>query len=179
MQGTNGHLILDPAPDPVTKSGHPHNGNSANGNGIHQPDQRRVFIFSAKDSVACQNMKNRFADHIVKSPVSPADLAYTLSERRSLHPWVSAVSASNLEELADRLRETVRKPSSSSRRPRLGFVFNGQGAQWHAMGRELIDAYPVFGQGIRDAGDILKGFGADWILEGTQIHMNFCSIHLY
>ncbi|KAI3320950.1 type I polyketide synthase [Xylariaceae sp. AK1471] len=159
--GTNGHAIMEPAPKSSTRS----NGASVIHNGSHEADQWRIFVLSAKDSVACQNMMHRFADHIAKSPMPAANLAYTLSERRSLHPWVSAVSARNISELANRLREAGRKPSSASRRPRLGFVFNGQGAQWYAMGRELISAYPVFGQSVQEADGILKDYGASWSLK--------------
>ena len=53
---------------------------------------------------------------------------------------------------------------------RLGFVFNGQGAQWHAMGRELIATYPMFTESLRKADIILKEFGAPWSLEGKFIH---------
>ena len=51
--------------------------------------------------------------------------------------------------------------------PRIGFVFNGQGAQWHAMGRELIAAYPVFGSAILRADQMLKEYGATWSLHGS------------
>ena len=77
---------------------------------------------------------------------------------------VAAIPATTVSELADRLQEPARKPSHSSKRPRLGFVSNGQGAQWHAMGRELIPAYPVFGQAIHSADEILKEYGAPWSL---------------
>lgn len=30
-------------------------------------------------------------------------------------------------------------------------VFTGQGAKWYAMGRELIEAYPVFKEAIQEA----------------------------
>jgi acyl transferase domain-containing protein/NADPH:quinone reductase-like Zn-dependent oxidoreductase len=43
-------------------------------------------------------------------------------------------------------------------------VFTGQGAQWYAMGRELITTYPVFGASIKEADAILKDLGADWSL---------------
>ncbi|KAJ4296095.1 hypothetical protein N0V88_004797 [Collariella sp. IMI 366227] len=172
--GTNAHAILEPAP--VKKGAHSYgahnangnsaNGNSANGNGTHGtgPDLSYVFVLSAKDSVACQAMIRRFATHITETRPSLSDLAYTLAHRRSMHPWVAAVRAKTLDELADRLREPARKPLNASRRPRLGFVFNGQGAQWHAMGRELLTAYPVFGRAIREADAILKGYGASWCL---------------
>lgn len=169
--GTNSHAILEPAP--ATKKAHSNgshhaNGNSTNGNGIHStdPDRSYIFVLSAKDSVACQTMMRRFAAHVTETRPSPSDLAYTLAHRRSMHSWVAAVRAKTLDELADRLREPARKPLNASRRPRLGFVFNGQGAQWHAMGRELLTAYPVFGRAIREADAILKEYGASWCLMG-------------
>ena len=71
----------------------------------------------------------RLAAHIVETIPSVADLAYTLSERRSRHAWVAVTSARTVIKLVDRLHEPLRQPSHSSKRPRLGFVFNGQGAQ--------------------------------------------------
>ena len=99
----------------------------------------------------------------------PIDLAFTLAERRSLFNWVTAVRAKSLTELADRLEEPERKASRGARRPRLGFVFNGQGAQWYGMGRELINAYPVFRSAVLEAGRILKEYGATWSLHGTVV----------
>lgn len=162
--GTNGHIILDPAP--ISTIGARSNGAAAIDkiNGSYQAAQWRVYVVSAKDSIACQAMMRRLAAHIVESIPSVADLAYTLSERRSRHAWVAVIPARTVSELADRLQEPARKPSHSSKRPRLGFVFNGQGAQWHAMGRELIPAYPVFGQAIHVADEILKEYGASWSL---------------
>lgn len=187
--GTNSHLILEPPPASSAKenglnrhaNGHNgvHNG-EANGNGIlngssdgvhngnghANVDQSRVFILSAKDSVACQTMMDIFATKVETTKPSVSDLAYTLTHRRSMHPWVAAVRARTIDELAERLRDPLIKPSNTSKRPRLAFVFNGQGAQWHAMGRELIDAYPVFGRSIQEADEILKEYGASWSLKG-------------
>ncbi|KAK7959439.1 Compactin diketide synthase [Apiospora aurea] len=185
--GTNGHLILEPYPSPsalqngsnglgngyngvhngVTNGNGIANGSSNgthNGNGHADTTRSQVFLLSAKDSVACQTMMDVFATHVEKTEPSVEDLAYTLANRRSIHSWVTAVRAQTIEELAKRLRDPLVKPSSTSKRPRLAFVFNGQGAQWHAMGRELIDAYPVFGQSVREADKALREYGASWSL---------------
>ncbi|KAH7027192.1 uncharacterized protein B0I36DRAFT_412585 [Microdochium trichocladiopsis] len=171
--GTNGHVIMEAAPAAREA----------------REKQSRVYVVSAKDSSAVKSMAANLASFLRKAlkqhasiPQDDAaksgeegamlalpnssDLAYTLSERRSLLPWVIAVRASNLEELADRLEDPVynRPAHSSKRAARIGFVFNGQGAQWHAMGRELIFAYSEFEHGVRRAEEALKDLGAGWSL---------------
>jgi hypothetical protein len=43
------------------------------------------------------------------------------------------------------------------------------------MGRELINAYPVFGRSIQEADEILKEYGAPWSLRGTyEFHFESC-----
>jgi acyl transferase domain-containing protein len=128
----------------------------------------RIFVVSANDSVALKAMMANLANHVLTSVGDSmlGDLAYTLSERRSRMSLVAAVRASSRDELAGRLEEWSRKPSHVIRPPRLGFVFNGQGAQWHAMGRELISSYSVFGSAIQRADEILRRYGSTWSLRG-------------
>ena len=102
-----------------------------------------------------------------KEPL-PIDLAFTLAQRRSLFPWVTAIRAKTLSELADRLDVPGKASRAPAKKPRLGFVFNGQGAQWYAMGRELINGYPVFGSAMLEADRILKEYGASWSLHGMS-----------
>lgn len=113
-------------------------------------------------------MNNNLATYLSsQTPLpKPIDLALTLAERKSRFPWATAVRACTLAELAEKLGSPDRKPRRSLKAPRLGFVFNGQGAQWHAMGRELIAEYPVFRQSLSTADSILKEYGAVWSLQG-------------
>lgn len=154
------------------------NGDIASGN---KEDRSLVYVVSAKDSVASQGMNKSIAAYIRESIAnktgpSPVDLAFTLAERRSLFTWVTAIRATDLEELADRLDEPERKALRATKRPRLGFVFNGQGAQWHAMGRELIGTYPVFDSSLLEADRILKDYGATWSLHGKLPLLNVSGI---
>ena len=168
--GTNVHVILEGAPpmnpDLIGLKGH-----SSHQNGTHGSNRHRVYVLSAKDSVACLKMAKNIAVYLRRSNQEghepcPGDLAYTLLERRSHLPWVVAIRTSNLDELAERLEQPTVKPLHATKQPSLGFVFNGQGAQWYAMGRELISTYPVFNASIHKADQILKDYGATWSLYG-------------
>lgn len=161
--GTNAHVILEGVPE-VSRRPIEASGTSASGSPTH-----RIYVVSAKDSAALKNRVTSLASYVRNSlkDYRLGDLAYTLSERRSRLPAVVAVRAENADELADRLEQlSANTPHATAKRPRLGFVFNGQGAQWHAMGRELI-AYPIFESALRKADEALKGHGATWSLYGS------------
>ena len=84
-----------------------------------------------------------------KADLKVHDLAYSMSIRRSMHQCRSfAIGHDQLSILHDL---TEPKPTAKwsrvlQRRPRIGFVFTGQGAQWHAMGRQLIEHCQLFKQ---------------------------------
>lgn len=132
----------------------------------------QVFVLSARDEPSLQAVVHRLADFLdtpTRRCVSLPDLAYTLAERRTHFNWRVAGSAATQTELLRLLTDGSLKPRNapSAAAPlKLGFVFTGQGAQWHAMGRELV-AYPVFSHALRDAAGYLRMLGADWNLLGT------------
>lgn len=88
-------------------------------------------------------------------------LALTL-QRRSLFPWTLAVPCSTQLELMEALEPTRVTPQRSTTAPRIAYIFTGQGAQWHAMGRGLVKTYPAFASTIRAAEDCLDILGAKW-----------------
>ncbi|KAI0157177.1 hypothetical protein GGR52DRAFT_193072 [Hypoxylon sp. FL1284] len=146
-------------------------------------DMSGVYLLSAKDSHASRAMATRLASYIRQAGqygngVPMKNIAYTLATRRTRHPWVAAVRARTADELTDRLDERAIKVAQNLNRPRLGFVFNGQGAQWHAMGRELIDAYPVFASAIDRADKVLAEYGAPWSLR-EELALDKTSTRLY
>ncbi|XXH00680.1 hypothetical protein Hte_007030 [Hypoxylon texense] len=142
-----------------------------------------VYILSAKDVHASRAIVSGLATHLRQKIQDqcgiPMDgLAYTLAARRTRHPWVAAARARTARELADRLDEPAIKIAHIPKDCRVGFVFNGQGAQWYAMGRELITTYPVFACAITRADKIFTEYGASWSLndelmrdeESTRLH---------
>ncbi|KAK3328388.1 hypothetical protein B0T19DRAFT_475997 [Cercophora scortea] len=170
--GANSHVILEAAPQDYSHSNGHANGHAVNGEEKGDDGASRVFIVSAKDASTTRTVAKNLAAHLrhsidsgEDSKLSLNDLAYTLAERRSRLGSVAVVRASSLSELADRLENPLLKVSqTASKKPRLGFVFNGQGAQWHAMGRELLTAYPVFAAAAKEADGVLRSYGADWSL---------------
>jgi len=86
--------------------------------------------------------------------------AYTLGTRRSVLPWKSYVVASSLTDACEQL-EQVPKPLRSSKAPKIGFVFTGQGAQHFAMGRELW-AYSIYADSLNEADAYLRSLGCNW-----------------
>ncbi|KAL9123055.1 MAG: hypothetical protein Q9187_000382 [Circinaria calcarea] len=163
--GTNAHVIMDDSIYYDTRMRRLTNGHSSS----DRDDEWRVFVLSAKDQGVAKSMIANLSDYLKlgadqNEPVVLQDLAYTLGQRRSFFPWVVTASARTLPGLIETLDNGQLKPSYSSEVPRIGFVFNGQGAQWHAMGRELIGVYSVFEESLREADKHLKELGAPWSL---------------
>lgn len=137
----------------------------------------RIFMLSGKDERATQSLISNLWEHLqVKGQdLDFQDLAYTLGQRRSIFPWLAAAPARNIDELSATLSETSFKSTHSTSVPRIGFAFTGQGAQWFAMGKELLGAYPVFEESIREAEKHLRSFGAEFSLLSTWLKM-LCTI---
>jgi zearalenone synthase (highly reducing iterative type I polyketide synthase) len=128
----------------------------------------RLFVVSAQDKEGLKRVKLRLAGFLDKKPEDIkdgsekgeaflADLAYSLSARRSALQWKTYGIASSLEELSQVLRDdqATAMVKRSSRNPRIGFVFTGQGAQWPRMGAELME-YKIFRESIQAADKYLR-----------------------
>lgn len=143
----------------------------------------KVVMLSAKDEQAGLAMTIALKAYLEEVGTAADDkffdnLVYTLGQRRTILPWIAAAPARNASDLIQQLDNPKFKPAKTpTSRPKIGFVFTGQGAQWWAMGRELIDAYPVFKDTIVEADSILEELGSTWFLLGKyeSISSNFSS----
>ncbi|KAF2973282.1 hypothetical protein GQX73_g405 [Xylaria multiplex] len=156
--GTNTHVIMEEAPPNLFSPPSP-----------SQRPSRQLFLLSARHKNGSQQMAANLKDFIESSHERLSDasafanLAYTLAERRTRFPWTIAVSASGPADLATALGDSTAQPiQRPEKAPRLGFVFNGQGAQWFAMGRELSASYPVYKKTLEECDEIIRSFGSDW-----------------
>lgn len=168
--GSNAHAILEWY-DPATAL----NGNGSNGDQGRQLHrgimQARIYTLSAKDEQACQSMISNLRDYV--SDYRGGDeqgfldnLAYTLGSRRSILPWTASCAAESLRGLISALESGRLSPKKTGEKIRLGWVFTGQGAQWHAMGRELLGAFPVFREAILSCDEYIKEMGSTWAIMG-------------
>ncbi|KAL4971435.1 hypothetical protein BDW66DRAFT_165239 [Aspergillus desertorum] len=143
--------------------------------------KREVLIMYGRDEQACQRMVSAVKEYLQARTSSTADperlmqnLAWTLGMHRTRFPsgWVSThtVQWSGNENVLEQVIRCLDAPQFKPVRlpgdkvPRIGMVFTGQGAQWHAMARELIDVYPLFRSTLQEAEDHLVEFGANWSL---------------
>ncbi|KAL8659558.1 MAG: hypothetical protein Q9202_007068 [Teloschistes flavicans] len=179
--GTNVHVIVEGySPESSTHQSNAVNGHTSDVpseptkvNGYEKVDaslamRRKLFVFSAQDKNSLQQQMEDISKYITeRSTPSESEfmdnLAYTLCQRRSTLDWREAVSACSPTELSEILSSGTSEPMRPSGPPKLGFVFTGQGAQWHAMGREL-HCYPIFARCMQNLDGYLKEFGADWSL---------------
>ncbi|RMZ74829.1 hypothetical protein DV737_g5696, partial [Chaetothyriales sp. CBS 132003] len=162
--GTNAHIIIDsaesyvPSPEAPPPSG---------------KYKTKLLVLSGRSERACENSVMLLKNYLeTKKDVANEEsllenVIYTLGQRRTLFPWVAVhrvTFSRGIDEVSQALTSSKFKPVRTSQRPRIGMVFTGQGAQWHAMGRELLTAYPPFKASLEEGGKYLKEFGANWEL---------------
>jgi len=180
--GTNAHVILDEVntylSSKQTNGGSMHRVSSFSSLGSESEDldfgfeaPRRLFVFTANSEDTGKRMMGAISQYLKSKKDRETldfvdDLAFTLAQRRSMLPWKATIAASSLSELIQNLEGSNNKFVRSSRVPKIGFVFTGQGAQWAGMGRELFGVYEVFDQTLQQVETLLQKLGASWRLSG-------------
>ena len=126
-----------------------------------------TFVLSSHDTVSGTNIIRKMADYVGSRRNEDKsfmhNLAFTLSEKRSLFSFRLAVSASTPAELHDILSRSHQNLRKQSNVPRVGFVFTGMGAQWAGMGLELLERYPLMQTAFTKADECLKALGCSWM----------------
>jgi acyl transferase domain-containing protein len=134
----------------------------------------KVFVWSSFDEAGIARLTNQYQEFLNRVEVPTSSdavnlldgLAYTLSNRREALPWKSFMVAKDLDDLRTNLITEASSAVRSSIAPTLLFVFTGQGAVWHAMGREL-QAYPLYSASLKRAETVLHDLGCTWSLTGS------------
>ncbi|KAI9151431.1 lovastatin nonaketide synthase [Paramyrothecium foliicola] len=131
------------------------------------------FIFSAVSEGSLVAQMQAYSEYLKAHPdTNPSSLAWTLQSRRSHFPYKFALPASSIEKLVgaidDKLASIARAAGTTIglrsnlkvAAPRVLGVFTGQGAQWPAMGAELIRSSAFVRTRIQHLEDALSSLPA-------------------
>ncbi len=131
--GTNVHTVVKEAPT-VALSG--------------DGSEKNVIILSAKTEKALNRQKQQLASFLKEHPLlNFNDLVYTLQLGRSEFAYRTAFVATTVEESIALLESDTARGvwhNVVEAKPKLIFLFTGQGKQYINMGRELYDQQPFF-----------------------------------
>ena len=170
--GTNCHLILEeapssPQPDPVPEV------------------PWHLLTLSAKTDKALQHLATDYAERLVvtsstRESASLADICYTSHLGRTHFDHRLTAIADSPDLLAEQLQAfAAGNPSPGlsemqarrKKRPKIAFLFTGQGSQYIGMGRQLYETQPIFQAALDRCADILAS------LSRTAIIRGFISLH--
>ena len=129
----------------------------------------QIFPFSAQSETSLRDQLTAISHWIsqdLHEIYSFLDLAHTLSARHAFIMYRHSLVATDYQELLVALDQNHSSFGVTHAAPAVTFIFTGQGAQWFAIGRDLIDLKSAFGVSLARSADILKALGATWDLIG-------------
>jgi acyl transferase domain-containing protein/acyl carrier protein len=152
FSGTNAHVILEESPlgraPPIRAHADP-----------------LLIPLSARNDAALRELALTYADHIETDPnVLLADVAATTTTGRAHMECRLALIAESSQQLGQDLRAFVsgnlsrhgwQATTRPGERPKVAFLFTGQGSQYVGMGRQLYDTEPAFRSALDQAAKIL------------------------
>ncbi|HLF25328.1 MAG TPA: type I polyketide synthase [Anaerolineae bacterium] len=143
FSGTNAHVVLEEAPE---TNPHPQP-LSLTGRGAGMRVSERplhILSLSAKSEQALKELAARHASQLSNTPTHTlASYCFTANTGRAHFAQRAALVAASPEELRERLANLT-AGEASKKRPKIAFLFTGQGAQYVGMGRQLYEAEPTF-----------------------------------
>ncbi|MEU6665862.1 type I polyketide synthase [Streptomyces sp. NPDC046727] len=164
LSGTNAHVILEEAPEEALPEEETPEA---------APAAVVPLVVSSRGTGALAGQAARLAAFLGDTGAAPADIATALVTRRAVLPDRAVVMAGTRAEALAGLDALARGESSPavvtgspvpSGAGKVVLVFPGQGGQWAGMGRELLDASPVFAERIAECARALEPW-VDWELE--------------
>ncbi|SED12868.1 Ketoacyl-synthetase C-terminal extension [Streptomyces melanosporofaciens] len=144
ISGTNAHLILEQAPEPIEPTP------VSNAAGV------APWVISAQSEAALRGQARALTGHINSDPkMTPAEVGWSLLRTRTLFDHRAVVIGQDRDELVAGLEALAAgEPHPSLVNPgqaaeavgQTVFLFSGQGSQRPGMGAELYDRFPVFAE---------------------------------
>ena len=141
--GTNAHMILKEAPSEKTEE-------------TNVNAQEFILPLSGHNEQSLRDIAALYLNLLQKLPDNQQELyrlVYNATFKRAFLKNRLAVIAKSVPKLQSALQNFIDEQETSAVlfdsvdtkfQPKLAFIFSGQGPQWWAMGRELLDSEPIF-----------------------------------
>lgn len=139
----------------------------------NQLDAVYLLPFSARSTDGLKDLAHSYLDFLERAEnINMADLVYTASMRRSNYNHRLSLVADTPLSLQQQLQHFIdgemqvgmfQRQCLRDTDFKLAFVFSGQGPQWWAMGRQLLETEPVFREKIELCDKLMSRY-ADWSL---------------
>ncbi len=125
-----------------------------------------LLTLSAKNEGALRELAQFYVEKLeLAFQVSLADICFTANMARSRFSHRLAVVAESVGELSDRLKNFIQEEKDvfigkvrKRKKPKIAFLFTGQGSQYVNMGRQLYEESSVFREAINKCEEILGTF---------------------
>ncbi|MGB3437611.1 MAG: acyltransferase domain-containing protein [Actinophytocola sp.] len=145
MSGSIGHVVLAELPSPAESAG--------SGGAADEEAPGYLLPLSARDTGALRALASRYAESLGGQGGSVADICHTAGTRRTHFERRVAVVGADRDELVAGLtavaegrfaEQVVGDGREAAERPKIVFVYPGQGSQWPGMARELLASDKAF-----------------------------------
>ncbi len=164
--GTNAHAILEGPPAAAAPARH----TGTDGRLLMLP------LYARGGDTALDAVAKSFHDHIASviadDSISLTDICAAAARRRTHHEQRLVVQGADKKEMLASLASHLRGEAvpglsvgRAVKNAKAVFVFSGQGPQWWAMGRELMQEEPVFRQMLQACDDELIKLGGWSLME--------------
>ncbi len=159
FSGTNAHVVIEEAPLPVNSQNLRFSSNEFSERSHH------ILTISAKCDKGLQELAQDYQQFLETSTDAITDVCFSANTGRSHFDYRLALVAESTEKLLQQLKafatgeETtglLRGQATSKQRPKIAFLFTGQGSQYVEMGRELYSTQPVFRKALEECDHILR-----------------------
>ncbi|MFN8008640.1 MAG: beta-ketoacyl synthase N-terminal-like domain-containing protein [Terriglobia bacterium] len=152
FSGTNAHVVLEEGPEQSERE-----------EGRERP--RHLLALSGKSEEGLREVARRYEERLKGGGEERlGDICYTANSGRAHFGHRLAVVGESVEGICEQLREVaegkaagIRGQMSGTDRPRVAFLFTGQGSQYVGMGRELYETEAGFRRVLERCDEILKG----------------------
>ncbi|WP_320175464.1 non-ribosomal peptide synthetase/type I polyketide synthase [Maridesulfovibrio sp.] len=141
--GSNVHIILESPPVESAPK-------------MTTEEEQFILPVSAKNEESLSELCSSLAQNLKKNPtISPASVMRTLCKGRRHFDCRTAVFGENCHDLAEKLKSPVINVATS-KKPRIGFMFTGQGSQYAGMGKGLYQSSKVFSKAVDKVAEAMQ-----------------------